>query len=129
MQLAAFLYATILAIYLLLPPQTLTLNICGYAEEQPQQTAASVNGILRYSHDQLLQLREQYYYGDGISLFRGRRTSGRSGVRRRVHARGSRPPLPTLILANAQSLAKQFRASGCSEIPVRVQGKLFNVLY
>lgn len=43
----------------------------------------------------------------GHPQHRGKEAS-EEGVRRRVRARGSKPPLPTVILANTRSLVKQF---------------------
>lgn len=99
----------ILIIYLLLLPTIYSFNT-GYA---PEDTAVTTEGILHYSRDQLLQLRNSQTNNVPDNLprecvRRPRRKRGRrGGVRCRVRARGKRPPLPTVILANTRSLLKQ----------------------
>ena len=84
-------------------------------------TTVDQAGILRYSREQLWELRLQESSSDittgldlprefqrGAETSRPKRRRGRSaGVRKRVRARGSRPPLPTVLLANVRSLSKQ----------------------
>ncbi|KAK0131958.1 hypothetical protein N1851_033250 [Merluccius polli] len=106
----AMLLFIVLAIHLLLPT-VLSLSLGGYAP-----AADSTNGILRYTRDQLWQLRDLHSGNFPFDLpeectrttTAPRRKRGwRGGVRCRVCAQGSKPPLPKVILANTRYLVKQ----------------------